>query len=283
MVAPSVKFPNGWVVLGEIGARQLSGQVPTNINGQTVSYEKTFLQYALEAQVKPFLPMDVNARAEHDVVPAADAAAKGTTYTAGALNLYYSLFDWWDIYGSGARYMFSDSNTRSHLGAGSSWLVYDPLGLHLGLLYDYATSDVANQDYWTPYQLNRFYAEAFLRKTYHQIYYNLGIRYGVGRQHLRPEAYQTYQDSLNQLQQSIQTAINNKWSATTIANFRNYYNTLLANPPQEESWKPVLDLVAAARVKLGKGNHWELNGEISYNNVPDYNALSVLGGIKYKF
>ncbi len=284
-VAPSFKFPNGWMLQGEIGTRQLSGDIPANTNnGRAVSFDEPFLQYVLEAQIKPFLPMDVNARWEGDVVPAASAAAKSKTYQAGALSVYFSLFDWWGIYGDGSRYMFSDDNTRSHLGAGTRWLIYDPLGLHLGLRYDYSTSDEDDPDYWTPYDLNRFYIEALFRKTYRQVYYNLGIRYGMGKQEVRPDASRQYQDDLAQLQRDLQTAIRNKWSPTSIANIRSYINEMAANPPDDTtSWEPILELVASTRIQLGRGRHWELNGEVSYNILPDYEALRLLGGIKYKF
>ena len=155
--------------------------------------------------------------------------------------------------------------------------------MNLGLRYDYATSDEANPDYWTPYRLNRFYAEVTFRKTFRRIYYNFGIRYGFGKQELRPQTFEKYRSNLAQLQQDLQTAIRKKWSSTAIANLKNYYSTLLANPPEETSWEPVLELVASTQFKLGKGKHWAVNGEVSYNTVPDYNALLLLGGIQYLF
>ncbi|MCX6997542.1 MAG: polysaccharide deacetylase family protein, partial [Kiritimatiellaeota bacterium] len=280
-VAPAVKFPNGWVLLGELSDRHFTGKVPTDLNGHTANFDKTVIQYAAEAQIKPLLPLDVAARWEHDIVPSARAALKDTTYNAGTLAAAYRLFDWWDLNASGTRYMFSDSNNRNHLMAESLWLLYEPAGFRLGLRYEYTSADEASPDYWTPYKLNRYYLEAFFRRTYRRIYYNIGVRYGLGKESLRPEAKRKYQEDLQQLQQSLRTARSRRFSPATIRNFQHYIDVLLANPIEEPGWEPVLGLVAATRIKLG--GHWELNGEVSYNRLPDYNSLNLLGGIKFKF
>ena len=53
------------------------------------------------------------------------------------------------------------------------------------------------------------------------------------------------------------------------------------NPPEEKGWEPVLRLSASALTKIG--GHWELNGEIAYNRVPDYNETAALAGVRFKF
>ncbi|MCX7010716.1 MAG: polysaccharide deacetylase family protein, partial [Kiritimatiellaeota bacterium] len=111
----SFTFPNGWLLGGELSSRNFSGDVPTNLNGRTRSFDKNFLQYAIEGQAKPFLPLDVAARWEHDVFPSARTVATETTYNLASVNAAYNLFDWWDLWGSGLHYMISDGNTRDHL------------------------------------------------------------------------------------------------------------------------------------------------------------------------
>ena len=177
--------------------------------------------------------------------------------------------------------MMSDSNNRNHLMAESLWLLYEPAGFHLGLRYEYTSAAESSPDYWTPYHLNRYYLEALFRRTWRRIYYNVGVRYGFGREGLRPDAKLQYQKDVQQLQKSLQTAKNNKFSQATINSLQHYIDVLLANPIEEPGWEPVLGLVAATTVKLG--GHWELNGEVSYNRLPDYNSLNLLGGIKFKF
>ena len=272
-VAPSFTFPNGWVLMGELSARNFTGDVPTNLNGKTVAFDKTFLQYAVEGQAKPLLPLDVALRWEHDVMPTAREVANSTTYNMASVNAVYSLFDWWNLWGGGQHYAISDGNKRDHLSLLSDWTVSDLVGvgdylpgLHAGLGYAYANASDSNPDYWTPYRLNRYFAELGLRGNYRRSYYNLRLRYGVGKQSVRPEAEQHYQDLLKQAQAQ-------HWPQSAI-------DQLIATKP-EEKWQPVLGASASSTIKLGE--HWEAEGEVSYNKVPDYNELSVTGGVKYKF
>ena len=243
-LVPSCTSPNGWTLLGELSARQFSGAVPGAQN-----FDKTVLQYALEGQAKPLLPLDMAARYEHDIVPAARAVVKETTYNMVLLSADWSLTDWWNLWASGQRYDFSDGNARNHLALSSSWLVWELIGLHLGLRYAYADASAANSDYWTPYQLHRYFVEADLRGTQLRIFYNLRLRYGLGRQGVRPED-----------------------QAALVLPGRN---------PPEEGWQPVVGASASARAKVGK--HWELSGEVSHNKMPDYNETAVTAGLDYRF
>lgn len=266
-IASSFTFPNGWVLMGELSDRMITGDVPTSMDGRTTKFDKSFIQYAIEGQAKPLLPLDVSVRWEHDLVPEARAVVKETTYDLGAINAVYSLFDWWDVWGSAQRYWFSDDNNRDHLGLTSSWLVYEPVGLHLGLAYAYATSATNNPDYWSPYKLNRYYLEAALRGTYMRAYYNLRLRYGVGRQSVRPEAEEAYKETVARLRREGSS------QADIDAFMRD-------NEPSAD-WQPVFGASASTDVKLGE--HWGASGEISYNKVPDYNEITVMGGVKYRF
>jgi len=214
-------------------------------------------------------------------VPVASAAAKGVTYNAGSLNASLALTDWWFLYGSGARYWFSDDNTRDHLALGTRFLVYEPPGLHLGALYTYDSADEEKPDYWTPYELSSFYLEALLRRTYRRTYYNVGLRYGIGRENLRPEARLRHEAAVNQMKRDLDTARRNQWSRESIANLERWLDDLMDNPPEDPDWHRVLSAVASFRTRLGK--HWELNGEVSYNRKPDYKYLAFLGGVKYTF
>ncbi len=262
----SFTFPNGWLLLGELSVRQFSGNVPTNLNGQTSAFDKQFLHYAIEGQMKPLLPLDVALRWDHDVQPNAREVVKETTYNLASLHAAYSVFDWWDVWGSGQHYAFSDGNKRDHAMLTSDWLVWENPGIHVGIGYAYANAAEANTDYWTPYKLNRYFAEAAFRGNYLRAYYNLRLRYGIGKQSVRPEAEARYQDLLAQAQRE-------RWPQSAL-------DQLKATEPQED-WQTTLGASFSTNVKLG-GN-WEAMGEIAYNKVPDYNELNITGGVKYRF
>jgi cellulase/cellobiase CelA1 len=55
---------------------------------------------------------------------------------------------------------------------------------------------------------------------------------------------------------------------------------LLATAPSSD-WTVVLQLKGSMRVKLS--DTWDLNGEVAYNRVPDYNEITIIGGLKYRF
>ena len=265
-IAPSFTLPNGWLLAGELAGRNFSGTVPTNLNGKTTAFDKTFIQYAVEGQAKLLLPLDTSVRWEHDVMPAARVVAESTTYNLLSANAVYSVQDWWNFWGSGQYYAISDGNARDHLSLISDWVVWEAPGLHAGLGYAYANATTFDSDYWSPYRLNRYFAEMGLRGNYLRTYYNLRLTYGVGKQSVRPDAEQHYQDLLKQAQTQ-------HWPQSAV-------DQLIATKP-EEAWQPVLGLSASSVFKLA--DHWEIQGEVSYNRVPDYNEISVTGGVKYKF
>ena len=249
-----------------MAGRNFTGDVPTNLNGRTVAFDKTFVQYAVEGQAKPILPLDTSVRWEHDVMPAARVVADNTTYNMASANAVYSISDWWNVWAAGQYYAISDGNTRDHLSLSTDWLVWEDYGLHAGLGYAYANATELNTDYWTPYRLNRYYGELGMRGNYFRMFYNLRLRYGFGKQSVRPESEQHYQDllALSQAQHWPQSAI----------------DQLTATKPVED-WQPVVGVSASSTIKLAE--HWELEGEVSYNKVPDYNEITVTGGVKYKF
>ena len=265
-VAPSFTLPNGWVVMGEITDRNFTGDVPTNVNGKTVAFDKSFLQYAIEGQAKPLLALDVDVRWQHDVFPYALEVANNITYNTLSANAVYSLFDWWNLWASGQHDMISDGNSRDFLKLTSDWLIWEAPGLHAGLGYSYADASDLSTAYWSPYRLTRYFAELALRGNYLRTYYNLQVLYGVGKQSVRPEAEQNYQNELQQ-------ALIQHWPQSAV-------DQLIASKP-EEGWQPVVGVSASSTIKLGE--NWEAQGEISYNRVPDYNEVSVTGGVKYRF
>ena len=167
--------------------------------------------------------------------------------------------DWWDIWASGIRYEFSDSNTRDHLTLASQWLVWERIGFYLGLRYGYVDASKEQDDYWTPYKLHRYYVEAVLRKNYLRVYYNLGLRIGIGRQGLRGEAKAAYEELVERAK-------------------RQRFDP--GSGPERE-WIDIYGLFASTRIKFG--GRWEANGEISYNKLPDYNELHINAALKYKF
>jgi hypothetical protein len=261
-VAPSFTFPNGWILMGELSDRNFTGNVPTNVNGQTMAFDKSFLQYAIEGQAKPLLALDVDMRFQHDIMPFAFEVANNITVNTVSANAVYSLFDWWNLWVSGQQDDISDGNTRDFLKLTSDWLIWDGPGLHAGLGYSYANATDLSTAYWTPYRLNRYFAELALRGNYLRMYYNLQLLYGIGKESVRPEAEQAYMAELQEAQAEA-------WPLNT-------YPT-----PPTEGWQPVVGASASSTIKLGE--HWEVQGEISYNKVPDYNEVNITGGLKYHF
>ena len=162
----------------------------------------------------------------------------------GTVMATYDFFDWWRLEGSGERYWISDGNNRDHVNLNSSWLVWDPAGLRLGVGYAYATSGEASEDYWTPYQLSRYYGEAALHGAWMRADYNVRLRYGVGEQGVRTGETPGVQQP-------------------------------------DSGWQPVVGLRGSTRIQLDK--HWEIKADLSFNKVPAYNETSVMAGINYKF
>ncbi len=261
---PAFTFPNGWLLNGEIALRNLSGDVPTNFNGAARSFDQTFLQYAVEGQGKVLAPLDLNLRFEHDVMPSARQAAQENTYNLVSGNAAFDLTDWWQLQGGGQHYWFTDGNKRDHATFITDWMLWEPAGVHAGLGYAYANAADASQDYWTPYKLNRYFAEAGFRGNYLRIYYNLAVQYGVGKQSIRPETQAAYEAL-------VQRAQRERWPQSA--------KDQLVAP--EANWQPALQVKASSRMKLG--GHWDLNAECAYNRVLDYNEFTLLGGIKYHF
>lgn len=229
-VAPTIIFPFAMQLSGQVAQRSFTGATNTSL-----------MHYSAELAAKPVLPLDVAAQFEHDAPPSARSVVKNTTYNMGALSANWNLYDWWDLHGGYQHYAYSDATSVDHLRLGSTWLMWEEPGLYGGLDYQYSTSSAKSLDYWTPYQLNRFYADAQLRGSYRRTYYNLLARLGIGKEGVRPEI----------------------------------------PPATETKWQAILGLSASARIKLGED--WELNGEVSYDTMPNYNAISVVSGIKYVF
>jgi tetratricopeptide (TPR) repeat protein len=261
---PAFTFASGWLLNGEIAMRNLSGDVPTNLNGATRSFDQTFLQYAVEGQGKIFAPLDINLRFEHDVMPSARQAALENTYNLVSANAAFDLTDWWQLQGGGQHYWFSDDNKRDHATFITDWMLWEPAGVHAGLGYAYANAADASRDYWTPYKLNRYFAEAGFRGNYLRIYYNLAVQYGVGKQSIRPETQAAYEAL-------VQRAQRERWPQSA--------KDQIVAP--EANWQPAFQIKASSRAKLG--GSWDLNAEAAYNRVLDYNEFTLLGGIKYHF
>jgi tetratricopeptide (TPR) repeat protein len=263
---PVVTLPNGWTVDGEFAVRMFSGDVPTNLNGQTRSFDKMFLQYAVGAGGKIFAPLEVALRFEHDIIPSARQVAAENTYNLFAGSAAFDLTDWWQLNAAGQVYSFSDGNSRQHLTLISDWTVWDLTGLHGGVGYAYANAADASSDYWTPYKQNRFFLEGGMRGSYLRSFYNLGAQLGIGQQGIRPEKQAAFDAEVARAQRE-------RWSQQAM-------DELLATAPSSD-WTVVLQLKGSVRVKLS--DTWDLNGEVAYNRVPDYNEITINGGLKYRF
>ncbi len=241
-------FPNGVYVAGDLLQRSFSGNVNRDV-----------LAGSLESQIRPVPPLDLLLRYEHDIAPSALAVAEDTQYDMwmGVANI--RLQDPWTLLLSAIRYDFTDDNVRDHLAVSTSWTLHERTGFRLGLRVSWDSADHESRAYWTPYHLQRYAIEAGFRGNYLRTYYNLRLRLGIGREDVRPEAEERYR-------------------ATVVRARELQFDP---GPPPEEDWEPILGLAASVRKPIG--DHWVLNGEVSYNRNPNYNEISLLGGVRYKF
>ncbi len=180
-------FNSGFSIVGDVKLRDYSGDA---------SHQET--AYALQAQFRPLLAVDIMLRYEHDMTPSVLAVSEDVSYEAPSGYALLRLSDVWDVTLTGAHYAFSDDNTRNHFRMGTSWTLWERTGLHLGVNYAYASSDENSNAYWTPYELNRLYAEIGFRGSYLRTLYNLRFRCGIGGEEVRPETQEAYEDDLAQ-------------------------------------------------------------------------------------
>ncbi|MCX7819524.1 MAG: tetratricopeptide repeat protein [Kiritimatiellae bacterium] len=241
-------FPNGVYLAGELLERMYAGDAHQQV-----------LAGSLESQLRPVPPVDLLLRYEHDVHPSALAIVEDIRYhmLMGVANV--RLQDPWSLLLSAIRYDFTDDNVRDHFAASTSWTLHERTGFRVGLRASWDSAEHESRAYWTPYHLQRYAIETGVRGNYLRMYYNVRLRLGIGREDVRPEEEERYR--------------------ATVARAR-----LLRfdpGPPPEEDWEPVLGLAISFRKPIGE--HWVLNGEFSYNRNPNYNEISLLGGVRYKF
>ena len=250
--------------LGLRGAYVLHDRALLAAEGTERSFSKDadwdLFAYAFEGFFKPFVILDTFIRYERDAVESAFSVTEEIYHEMLAANGILKIRDWWDLWLAGVWFDFSDGNDRTHYTLASQWLVWERVGLHLGLRYSYATSEEERLDYWTPYQLHRYYVEAVLREHYLRTYYNAGIRVGVGRQSRRPEARAAFAESVERARR------------------------LQFDPgeePASDGWEPILGLYASTRIRFR--HHWTVTGEIAHNRLPDYNEWHMNAGVAYRF
>ncbi len=241
-------FPNGIYLVGDLLQRTFSGDV-----------DREVIAWALETQIRPFQPFDLLARYEHDMAPSALAVLQDIDYDLWQLVGNVRVRDDWNVVASFSRYDFSDDNTRDHFIAGTSWTVHPRTGLRLGVRFSYDDAEHESLAYWTPYQLQRYYVEGGFQGNHLRTYYNLRLRLGIGREEARPEEVQRYQE--------------------TVA--RAAAQQFDPGPAPNEDWEEVIGIAASARRPFGE--HWVLSGEVSYNKNPNYNEVSLLGSLRYRF
>ncbi len=248
-VTGNYKFSNGANLAGDLTLRSFSGDA---------SHDEA--AYSVETQFRPILFVDVMLRLEHDMVPSALAVYDHVRYDAPLGYAVIRLQDWWDATLSGAYYDFSDDNNREHLRAGTSWTVWERTGMNIGLNYAYATSDEARDAYWTPYEMNRYFAEVGFKGTRLNTYYNVSFRYGIGRESIRPEDTEEYE-------RKMEIARRDNWTA-------------LPEEP-EENWEPVIGAALTLKVPLRELLKARLTS--SYNKLPNYNEFNLEGGLELTF
>jgi len=241
-------FPNGIYLAGDLLQRSFSGDV-----------DRDRRMWALEGQARPVPPLDVLLRVEHDMAPSALAVAEDISYTMLMGWAHLRITDPWTALLSLTRYDFSDDNVRDHFALGTSLLLHERTGFRLGVRASYDTSDFDSRAYWTPLHLQRYALEAAFQGTYLRTYYNARLRLGIGKEDAWPEEEERYR-------QTVARAARLRFDP---------------GPPPEDGWEPVIGLMLAVRHRIGE--HWIFNGELSYNRNPNYNELSLLGGLRYRF
>ncbi|MDZ4198473.1 MAG: tetratricopeptide repeat protein, partial [Kiritimatiellia bacterium] len=244
----NVLLPTGGFITGEALQRDFSEPADA------------VLARSVEGHFRPFYLTDILLRYEHDIAPSAQAAVEDIQYDALMGLGIFSLRDWWDLSASGMFYDFSDDNTRDHLMLGTTWLLAERTGLKLGLRYMFTTSDFESDAYWTPYRLQRYFIETSLQGNYLRHYYNARIRFGLGREGTRPER-------IEQRRELEDRARRLRFDP--------------GPPDEKEGWEPVFGLMLSTRLRFGE--YWMIHGELSYNRVPNYEELHLLGEIRYSF
>lgn len=242
-------FTGNVYVLGELLQREFSS-IPNE-------YDK--LKYAFEGHLRPVMPMDLILRFEHDAAPSALAIEREIDVNAFTANGLYRVTDYWDLSAAAMHFSFSDDNDRSHASLGSSWLLHERTGFRSGIGFSYASAEDDSEAYWTPYNLQRYFVEAGYQGNYMRAYYHLRLRLGMGRESVRPEREAAFQETV----------------------LRARALGFDPGPAPEAEWKSVVSIFGSTRFPIK--NNWILNGNISYNRLPNYNSLEIRAGLQYRF
>ncbi len=241
-------FPNGIYMSANLGRRAFSGDA---------SY--SMLAYGLETQIRPIMPLDVQLRFQHDWTPTALAVVREIERNEFMGAGVYRVRDWWDLKALGAHYDFNDDNKRDHIRLATHWTVWPRTGMNLGLGYAYNSADRDREAYWTPYELHRFYVEGGFVGQVRRSYYKFNLRYGLGRESVRPEADEVYRELVRRAA-------------------REQFDPGAA---PEEDWEPILGAAASTKIPFGK--NWEMRLRGSFNKIPNYNEFCTEGGMRYMF
>jgi hypothetical protein len=167
----------------------------------------------------------------------------------------YLLRDWWQIWNNFFFYDVGDGNERFHAEVTSLWELHEEIGLHCGLEYNYVDAKHYKEDYWTPYNLNEVWLVAKLRNNFHELYYDLTLKYGVAHEDIRPEDEAAYRDLFARSQ-------------------RYHFDP---GPAPDADWEDVW--AANASVRKNMLLHLQAYGEASYTEAPDYHEYRTLAGL----
>jgi len=216
--------------------------------------------YGLEAQLRLGAPFGVSFRFEHDQAPSVLAVRDDITYDSPTAYLVLRPTDRWDITASGVRYDFSDGNTRDHLRLGTSWVLSRRTGLNVGVFYAYGSAEEASDAYWTPYELERIYAEIGFRGNTLRSMYNVRLRAGSGGEEVRPEDMAAYQAAVASAQAGG-------------------YDPFISEPRERD--ETIVGGVLSLRFPVGR--HVRFLIDASYNRLPNYNQLDSTGAVEWVF
>ena len=215
--------------------------------------------YMADLAVRPMLPIDIQFKFLHEMIPSALSVSEGVSSDMYAYHGLYFLRDWWEIANSFIYYDINDGNDRSHAEISSLWEANEEIGLLFGVAYDYVDARDAQIDYWTPYRLHEWWLVGELRSNISEFYYDIKIKVGLAREDIRPEDEAVY-DAL------VERA-----------------RLLVFDPGDgpEPEWVDVFSASAALRKNVGR--HWQASCEGLYTEAPNYHEYSTVASIALIF
>jgi len=239
------------IALGvDVGQRDYSGDATHSIN-----------TLAAQASVRPWLPLTLLGRFEHDSIENAQAVVEKTDYDMWGIDADYRIRDWWDLIATFRDYDISDGNTRDHLRLQTMWELLESLGLWAGLRYDRVDADFYRDAYWTPKRLRQYAVVLQMKQRYFDFYYDLWVLFGRAKEDVSDEEEERYRKRV------VEAEIG-KWPDGP-------------GDAPETDWKWVY--TASGLVQYEMTKHLRAFVQAAYIKVPEHREFHLKGGLKCSF